>query len=361
MNADVVLDMIGEAKDTYLWDAQQVRSGNVTCHKRKPSMKKMWLIAAIIAMILTLAGCAIVYILHLKDFKIGTQTTTREIWSDDGMERLGEETMPQQVFSISGLKGTASYQASKEWFEFLQSYDPDEQIKLSVGDNCPEYPEKYDAYYPYSQEMVNKIDEIADQYDLNLLGEGFGLNLFMQDMTPAFTVTGIDSLLRKESNARIKTISQCWVYESGSLGFHFDMIQPEGEDQWLHPMHNSLYFMKKDCFDPSYIVLNEADTWKEWNYTTSSGNPVLILHSDNSVNAWVIYDRNDATIAVRVEGVYEAANNVDGKNWWDVYVMEPRHMEAVADAVDFDMQPNIDFSLARKEQARLKASWERMN
>lgn len=361
MNANAILDMIGDAKDTYLLDAQQVRSGNVTCHKRKISTKKMWFIAAIIVLILSLVGCTIVYILCLEDFKIGSQTTTRELWSNDGLERLGAETIPQQVFNLSGLKGTATYQASKEWFEFLQSYDPDEQIKLSVGDNCPEYPEKYDAYYPYSYEMVNKIDEIAKKYDLNLLGKSFGLILFMQDMSPAFTVTGIDSLLRKESDARLKTISQCWVYESGNLGFHFEMILPEVENQWPYPMHNSLYFMTKDCFDPSYIVLNEADTWKEWNYTTSSGNSVLILHSDVSVNAWVIYDRNDATIAVRVEGVYEAANNVDGKTWWDVYVMEPRHMEAVADAIDFDMQPNIDFSLARKEQARLNALWETMN
>lgn len=361
MNANAVLDMIGDAKDTYVWDAQQVRNGNVTCNKKKISIKRMWFIAAIIAMILTLVGCAIVYVLRLQDFEIGSQTTTKEVWSDDGMELLGEETIPQQVFTLNGLKGTASYQASKEWFDFLQSYDPDKQIKLSTWDNCPEFPEKYDAYYPYSQEMVDKIDAIADKYNLDLLGDCAGLGLFMQDMTPAFDVTGIDSLLRKESDARIKTIAHCSVYESGSLGFSFDMTMPEGEDQWPHPMHNSLYFMKKDCFDPSYIVLNEADTWKEWNYTTSSGNNVLILHSDDSVNAWILHDRKDAMIAVRVEGVYEAANNVDGKTWWDVYVMEPRHMEAVADAIDFDMQPNINFSLALKEQARLNALWETMN
>ena len=32
-----------------------------------------------------------------------------------------------------------------------------------------------------------------------------------------------------------------------------------------------------------------------------------------------------------------------------------------ADAIDFDMQPNIDFPLALKEQARLNAYWETMN
>ena len=88
MNANAVLDMIGDAKDTYIWDAQQVRSGNVTCNKKKISIKKIWLIAAIIAMLLTLVGCAIVYVLSLQDFEIGSQTTTKEVWSDDGMELL---------------------------------------------------------------------------------------------------------------------------------------------------------------------------------------------------------------------------------------------------------------------------------
>ena len=88
MNANAVLDMIGDAKDTYVWDAQQVRNGNVTCNKKKISIKRMWFIAAIIAMILTLVGCAIVYVLRLQDFEIGSQTTTKEVWSDDGMELL---------------------------------------------------------------------------------------------------------------------------------------------------------------------------------------------------------------------------------------------------------------------------------
>lgn len=65
MNANEILDMIGDARGSYVWDAQQVRSGNRIRTGRSLPIKKMWLIAAIIAMLLMLAGCAVVYVLSL--------------------------------------------------------------------------------------------------------------------------------------------------------------------------------------------------------------------------------------------------------------------------------------------------------
>ena len=76
MNAHDILDMIGDAKGTYVWDAQQVRSGNIKPSGKKLVSKKLWLIAAIIALILLLVGCAIVYVLSLQDLKIGENTVT---------------------------------------------------------------------------------------------------------------------------------------------------------------------------------------------------------------------------------------------------------------------------------------------
>lgn len=42
------------------------------------------------------------------------------------------------------------------------------------------------------------------------------------------------------------------------------------------------------------------DTWKEREYITSSGNPVLILYLDDSVNAWILHDRKNAIIDTRL-------------------------------------------------------------
>lgn len=62
MNTNEILDMIGEADASYVWDAQQVRSGNMAGSRKLPRAKHMWLIAAIIALMLLLVGCTIAYV-----------------------------------------------------------------------------------------------------------------------------------------------------------------------------------------------------------------------------------------------------------------------------------------------------------
>lgn len=62
MNAQDILDLIGDAKGTYVWDAQEVRAGTVPVTKKRPSTKRAILIAAMIALILLLMGCTIAYV-----------------------------------------------------------------------------------------------------------------------------------------------------------------------------------------------------------------------------------------------------------------------------------------------------------
>ena len=59
MNANDVLDMIGDAKGTYVWDAQRIRTGDIPVTKKKISPKRALLIAAMIALMLLLVGCSV--------------------------------------------------------------------------------------------------------------------------------------------------------------------------------------------------------------------------------------------------------------------------------------------------------------
>jgi len=59
MNADQILDMIGDARGEYILQAQQHRAG--TAPKQLPSLRRSLLIAAVIALMLLLVGCTIAY------------------------------------------------------------------------------------------------------------------------------------------------------------------------------------------------------------------------------------------------------------------------------------------------------------
>lgn len=62
MNSNDLLDMIGDAKGTYVWDSQNIRSGSALATKKKVSAKRTLLVAAMIALMLLLVGCTIAYV-----------------------------------------------------------------------------------------------------------------------------------------------------------------------------------------------------------------------------------------------------------------------------------------------------------
>ena len=70
MNSNDLFDIIGETPERYVLDAANVNTKVIPMRKRSP--KRMWLIAAIIALILCLVGCAVAYILSLDNMILGT-------------------------------------------------------------------------------------------------------------------------------------------------------------------------------------------------------------------------------------------------------------------------------------------------
>lgn len=58
MNSDNILDMIGQAKESYVWDAQRIR----TPAAAKRAGRRLWMIAAVITLMLLLMGCGVLYV-----------------------------------------------------------------------------------------------------------------------------------------------------------------------------------------------------------------------------------------------------------------------------------------------------------
>ena len=64
MTKEFLLDAIGDAKGSYIWEAQQLRSGKTASAERKQriSPRKLWLLAAVIGLlVLSITACAVVY------------------------------------------------------------------------------------------------------------------------------------------------------------------------------------------------------------------------------------------------------------------------------------------------------------
>lgn len=313
------------------------------------TLKRPLLIAAIVTLMLMLVGCAAVYLLRSQDMAIGTVIETRPVFADNyGIEYVGTEAVPNQILTVNGIQGTPAYQASMEWFEFQQSYDQDGKILESVWENWPTFPKQYNAFTIYSQEMADKVDEIAAKYELKLPGECVAIGN-AKDVFPAL---GIDGLLHPDCKAMaVPGFSPQWyVYEGGNFHLVFFMRLDDENGQWPYPMINRFYFLKQGYFDPQFISMDQTANWEEWNYTTKNGNEVLLLLSDSD-RSQIICQREDAMIVVAVESVYSNELELGRKSW---PVMTRQQLEQVADAIDFDMQPNIDLDYARERSGETK-------
>ena len=118
MNANEILDMIGDAKGTYLWETQKYRDGTAGAKPLPLPRRRLWLVAAVIGLMLLLVGCTVAYVLRLQDMAFGQET--QEAFEGDIRNRT--------LLSLQGVKGTPGYQATKEWYEWLQTYDTDMSI-----------------------------------------------------------------------------------------------------------------------------------------------------------------------------------------------------------------------------------------
>ena len=297
----------------------------------RKNMKPLVIVAIIALMVLMMGSAMIAF--SLQDVKIGERTSKSEILDSQGNVLIASE-VPQDVVSLHGFINSPTYLAHQEWFEFYEEYSQSHVITKEENYYIP--PEKYDAYTAYNEVLQDKIDEIAEKYDLKLLG---AMGVFQNYESKTFhEATGVDSLLVSESAAEIKWESG-YFYEGGNFKVEFPMVMPDEEGNWPYPMYNTFYYSRKECFDDTTINVGSMEFWDQWTYTTGDGIDVLIASSESS--SIVFCNKEDSIIYVRIENHYEP----DGS----IIAMSREQLEAVVEQIDFSIEvESVDFDLARE-------------
>ena len=334
MTSMELLELLGSVKDQYILEARDESDA-----KRIP-FRKAALIAAVIALTLLLVGCAVVYVLSMQEIKLGEQTVTYDVYDYDPetgnpMAYAGQESQTQQVLTLAGLSNTPTAKAAREWYEFTETYDPDLEIKKSVWGNIPDFGDEYYGYDIYTQEMKDKLDEILEKYDLKLRGN------LIEFETPKrmLQAMGIESLLNPGAGVKMTIEFPYRYYENGVTYLNTVLTLPgENGDETVRCY---LRYLPKDCFIPDTAVLTEAQ-WEEWNYTTASGDDVLIIRSEEASSAWIFCDMPNHTASLRLDTIqkmYEEMENGVPVAKFDIMTKE--QLERVADAIDFSLGPKL--------------------
>lgn len=304
--------------------------------------RRPFLVAAIIAMMLLLVGCAVVYVLSMKEINIGQQQTYQDVFEYDdesgqAIAYLGQETVTEEVLTLAGLKGSPNYQAAQEWFTFKQAYDPDGAIKASVWKNLPEFPEEYAYYNIYTQEMKDKLDELLAKYDLKLIGST--VPFITEELT--LKALGLDNIAVPGSNA-VMELDFAAYQECGNLNMDFNFILPGTTEEPDLETRCHIYYTHKDAFTDDVISLGEIDTWKEWNYTTASGAEVLIFRSPEDWRGYIFCDMPHYTVTLQFAFIDEQFTTyANGTTVHEQEFMTDQQIERLADAIDFSIEPQL--------------------
>ena len=320
MNANEILDMIGDAKGTYLWETQKYRDGTAGANPFPLPRRRLWLVAAVIGLMLLLVGCTVAYVLRLQDLKVAEYRPTTPTVYDENGDVISLPTLaPRTQITLQGT----NQEALAEWNSFCRDYDPDGAIVTANDNNELGIPNPY--YIPYgcySWEMVNKLDEIVQKYDLKLLSPDVGCQSY--ESSVLFSSLGIDGVFRGD----VEYLSG-YFYPEGT--FHIELLFQPDTDQWPYKDNSaSYYYSVKEYFDPVSYEIADLENCTQWNYTRKDGRTVLLVMNDEW--ARIIAELQDALVTVSF-----ASSKWDGGN---KVQMTQSALEQISEQFDFSIQPH---------------------
>lgn len=305
MNTMDLLELIGQTPDKYVLDA----AGLV---KKRAPAKRIWLIAAVITALAILAGC-VAYVLNLQDLVLFERTY--EDWKTG-------ETEPKTVISLQGPAGSKAYMAAKEWLEWKASYDPER--KLYSEGACAAFPEEYQPYSIYTQEMKDKLDEICDKYDVELMGRPY----YDTDNAYVLEALQIGGICRGDSTAQTEEHIR-YIYRNCSFAANCTITLDD--ELWPEPLMVDYTCYYKDAFHEVVLSIADFEAYEQWNYTATDGKELLLALGPDK--AMIFAQTGDWFFAV-TQIDPKAGNVLDGE-----ITMSKGILETVANAFDFKIQP----------------------
>ena len=294
---------------------QKEKSGRMS---RRPLM-----VAAIIGLLLLLVGCAVYFYrleqLVLIDHSAEIIVTFEEERVDNTETGAHPETtagpyVAEQVLSMQGYEDSPAYEALREWLTYAAEYTiQNPELRFSSDFQRPE---AYTKYPCYSQEMVDKVDEICNKYGLHLLGT----SIFILD-EEGMEEHGLSSVLSEVAMPR------CFyghLYQDGSFVASGELeLSGDYEKTVQFQMHN----IKKDAFYTAHLGLNNMSDYMQWNYKTRDGNNALLALNERD---GLIFAENEGRFISIIIGEVPGANMV-----FSGLPAEKRFMEMVCDCFLF--------------------------
>lgn len=326
-------------------DGRYIEEAAPAAAPKTRSLRRPLLVAAAIAAALLLVGCGIVYALRLQDMSIGKASYTQRF--DDKGKAIDPVEKSLDIITPYGRSGDAIQQALKEWYEFQESYDPDYLLATNEPD-IPGIPNQYEYTYScYTQEMVDKVNEIAAKYDLKLLEEWIPFQRYQSDIF--LEETGIQSLLLPDSGAQITGMAGM-LYPPYNFSMEFNLVTENAGT-----LMTSYGYARKDYFPRAFPGGMDIDAYEQWDHTTPGGTK-LLLALNSKGQGEVIAEQENAMIMISIDGNRATSHTAypDASE-----VMTKAELESIADQFDYSVQPKeVNRAVVEEKLAAAEADYQ---
>ena len=299
-------------------ETETVSGGAGKAHR----IRRPFLLAAVIALLLLLVGCAAVYVLKMEHVKISSGTDQRDYSLVDGVYVKDPHTVDTTTLSMAGLKGSNAYKACADFY----AYETELRASASASGDWAGYDDAINA----------KAQELAEQYGLKPEGQP----LTFRTTRNLCDALGVERFVRNSQDVSID-VDQGFCRDSGNFFVLLRFAFPEDQGYEVTYTSGALYWNRQDTFSREYFTLEDRGDWVERNYTTSAGNTVLILTSPSQERGYIICDRGDALMTVWLDVNPELLSEDAGVVSAEYLHVTDAQLDMVADALDFAIQPNV--------------------
>ena len=299
-------------------ETETVSGGRGKAHR----IRRPFLLAAVIALLLLLVGCAAVYVLKMEHVKISSGTDQRDYSLVDGVYVKDPHTVDTTTLSMAGLKGSNAYKACADFY----AYETELRASASASGDWAGYDDAINA----------KAQELAEQYGLKPEGQP----LTFRTTRNLCDALGVERFVRNSQDVSID-VDQGFCRDSGNFFVLLRFAFPEDQGYEVTYTSGALYWNRQDTFSREYFTLEDRGDWVERNYTTSAGNTVLILTSPSQERGYILCNRGDALMTVWLDANPEILSEDSGVVSAEYLHMTEKQLNMVADALDFAIQPNI--------------------
>lgn len=325
MKAIDLLVGFGSVKDSYVISAEEFRQGKQKAQVKRLSTRKMWLIAAVIALMLLLVGCAVIYVLRMQDMKVGEYSFYVPTEYDENGNVIPVES--QEPITLLSLQGT-NMEALTEWVTFTNTYDQDGTILIEADGTGSEWelPDNYHLTYGcYSHEMVDKLNEIVNKYDLKLLSSYIPLNYY--ESSVLLNSLRLKGLVKTDPDVQVEYWDGDFHLE-GTFDLNMYISTDMGSWKWERGSASYRYSLK-EYFDPLTGGMLESIDYTQWDYTRKDGKKVLLVLSEGTARIYA--NLPDAFISISLDPVIW----IDGEK----VPMTPAALQQLAELFDLSVKP----------------------